>query len=249
VLCVETDIFQLLRANGLEGAKTDVEGNGFNLNPLCFELVEDFRCEMEPSSRGGSASNFMGEDGLIAVAVFEVVVPMNVRRERHVSYFVEDGVEVQGRRETQGAFPELCRCQDFSFEEGLGLIRGMKEKALTGLDLAAGADEGGPVAGGKLLREKDFDAARGVRRAGLRLLATGAGCVEPGGKNAAVVEDQQIAGVQDLGKIAKKIVVVAARGAVENQHPAAAANGRWRLGDQLFGEVEMEVGYSHSMSF
>src|ERR1700674_5748266 len=107
----------------------------------------------------------------------------------------------------------------------------MKEKVLTGLDLTAGAEEGGPVAVSKLLREKDFDAASGVRRAGLRLLATRASCVEASGKNAAVVEDQQIAGVQDLGKITKKIVVVAASGAVEDQHAAAAANSRWRLGD------------------
>ena len=231
MLCVETDVFQLLRPNGLEGAKSDVEGNGFNLNPLCFELVENLRSEVKASGRGRGASDLMGEDSLIAVAVFEVVVPMDVRRERHVAYFVEDGMEVRGRRETQSAFAELCRCQDLSFEKGLGLINGMEEQALTGLDFAARANEGGPLVRGKLLREKDFNAASRVWRAGLRLLATGANCIESSRKNAAIVEDQQIAGVQNLGEIAKKIVVVAAGGAVEDQHAAATANGRWRLGD------------------
>ena len=116
-----------------------------------------------------------------------------------------------------------------------------------GLDLAAGTDESGPVVGGKLLGEKDFDAASGIGRAGLRLSAAGAGGVEAGGENAAIVEDEEVAVAQDSGEIAKKKVVVVAGVPVEQQHAAGAANRRWGLGDQLFGKVEMEVGYAHSM--
>ena len=52
-----------------------------------------------------------------------------------------------------------------------------------------------------------------------------------------------------MREIAEKIVVVVAGGAIDDQHAAGAANGRWGLGDQLFGEIEIEVGYEHSMSF
>jgi len=79
MLCVKTDVFQLLRPNGLEGAKSDMEGNGFNLNPLCFELVENLRSEVKASGRGRGASDLMGEDSLIAVLIFEAVIPMDVR--------------------------------------------------------------------------------------------------------------------------------------------------------------------------
>jgi hypothetical protein len=98
-----------------------------------------------------------------------------------------------------------------------------------------------------LLGEKDFDAAGGVRGAGLGVPAAGAGGVEAGWKDAAVVEDEEVAGAEDFGEIAEKKVVVVAGVAVEEEHAAGAANGRWGLGDELFGEVEMEVGYTHSM--
>ena len=71
-----------------------------------------------------------------------------------------------------------------------------------------------------------------------------AGGVEAGGDYAAVVEDQQVAGTQEFGQIAKKIVLVGAGGTVEDEHAAGAANRWWGLGNQLFGEVEIEVGYA-----
>jgi hypothetical protein len=77
-----------------------------------------------------------------------------------VAYFVEDSVEVRNRGEAEGAFAEVGGGEDFGFEDDLIFV--VEEEAFAGLDLAAGADEGGPVAGGKLLGEKDFDAAGGV---------------------------------------------------------------------------------------
>jgi hypothetical protein len=98
-----------------------------------------------------------------------------------------------------------------------------------------------------LLGEKDFDAASGVGGAGLGVLAADAGSVEAGREDAAVVEDEEVAGVEDFREIAEKKIVVVAGAAVEEEHAAGAANSRWGLGDELFGEVEMEVGYTHSM--
>jgi hypothetical protein len=49
--------------------------------------------------------------------------------------------------------------------------------------------------------------------------------------------------------MAEKIVAVVAGGAVEDEHSAGAANRRWGLGDELFGEVEMEVACAHVRSF
>ena len=77
---------------------------------------------------------------------------------------------------------------------------------------------------------------------------TGARGVEAGGNDAAVVEDEEVARLQKMGEIAKKIVLVGAGGPVDDEHAAGAANRRWGLGDQLFGQVEIEVGYEQIRS-
>jgi hypothetical protein len=38
--------------------------------------------------------------------------------------------------------------------------------------------------------------------------------------------------------------VVVSGGPIEDEHAAGAANRRWGLGNQLFGEVEIEIGYA-----
>jgi len=91
----------------------------------------------------------VGEDGLVAVAVFFAVFSVDVGGEGHVAYFVEDGEEVGSGGEAEGALAEVCGGCDFSFEDGNIFV--VKEEALAGLDFAAGADEGGPVVCGKLL--------------------------------------------------------------------------------------------------
>ena len=76
----------------------------------------------------------------------------------------------------------------------------------------------------------------------------GAGGVEPRGDDATVVEDEEIARSQKTREVTEKTVLVGTRFTVENKHPAGAANRRWGLGDQLFGKVEIEVGYEQIRS-
>jgi len=159
VLCMEAYVFQRFSADWLEGSKTNVQRDGFNLDAVCFELAKDLRGEVQASRWSSGAANFIGEDGLIAVAILEAVVPVNVRGERHVAYFIEDGVEVECRSEAQSTLAELSGGQNFSFEYRFALARFVEEETLAGLDLAAGADECGPVVRSNVLREKNFDAA------------------------------------------------------------------------------------------
>jgi hypothetical protein len=114
-----------------------------------------------------------------------------------------------------------------------------------GLYLAAGADEGGPLVRAELLGEEDLNTAGGVRRAGLRISAAGAGGVEARGDDAAVVEDEEVAGVEELREVAEKVIAILACVAVEDKHATGAADGRRRLRDEFFGKVEMEVGDAH----
>ena len=50
------------------------------------------------------------------------------------------------------------------------------------------------------------------------------------------------------GRSAKSVVGVGAGGAVEDEHAAGAADGGRSLGDEVFGEVEVEVGDAHWVS-
>jgi hypothetical protein len=162
-----------------------------------------------------------------------------------VADLFEDGLEVGRGGEAEGAFAEVSGGEDFGFEERLGFVGGVEEKALAGLNLAAGTNQGGPVLSSEVLGEEDFDAAGGVGGVVLRLLAAGAGGVEASRDDSAVVEDQEVAGAEDLGEVAEVIVLILAGLAVEDEHAAGASDG-WRgLGDEFFREVEMEVGYVH----
>ena len=79
----------------------------------------------------------------------------------------------------------------------------------------------------------------------LRLQA-GAAAVKAGGKDAAAVEDEQVARANHIGEISELSIFIPAGSAREVQHAGAAAVGKRLLRDQLFREVKVEVRYQHS---
>ncbi len=139
-------------------------------------------------------------------------------------------------RELEQALAELAALEDFGFERD-GASGRREDEALADGDFAAGADERAPliVAGG--FGEHDFDAAGGL----FAFAAKSAARVEARGNDAAVVEDEQIAGAQVRAKAGEKVVVQAPVSAVHDQHAAGAALGGRLLRDQLFGQIVVEV--------
>jgi hypothetical protein len=248
VLGVEMDVSEILGADRLKGSKTYVEGDGFDLDAALTELIKNFGSEVKTGGRSGGRSGFVRVHRLIAFAVFRAVVAMDIRRQRHVADLFEDGLKIGRRREAEGALAELSGGKNLGGEQRLGFVRSVEVKVLAGLDLAAGTDESRPVISSKRLGQQDFDASAGEGRALLRAQA-GTGSVEAGRDDAAVVEDEEVAGTKDLGKIAEEIVAVFSRLPVEEEHAAGASNRRRRLGDQFFGEIEMEIGYTHRFYF
>jgi len=75
----------------------------------------------------------------------------------------------------------------------------------------------------------------------------GAGGEEACGEDAGVVEDEEIAGVQEGWEVREEIVVEGAGCAVEDEHTASAAEVWWSLRDEVFGEVEVEVSDAHTV--
>ena len=94
MLGVEVNIFHIFCADGLESSKANVESDGLDLYSLLFQLVENFCREVQAGSGGGGRARFMREDCLVAVAVLWAVLSMDVRREGHVTYFVDDSGKI-----------------------------------------------------------------------------------------------------------------------------------------------------------
>ena len=69
--------------------------------------------------------------------------------------------------------------------------------------------------------------------------------VKARGKNAAAVEDQQVAGAEKSRKVSEFSVLEPAGKARDMQHTRTAAHGKGLLRDQFFRQVEIEVGNQH----
>ena len=54
--------------------------------------------------------------------------------------------------------------------------------------------------------------------------------------------------MEKLRQVAEEVVAILAGVTVEDEHAAGAADRRGRLRDELFREIEMEVGYAHGFS-
>ena len=69
---------------------------------------------------------------------------------------------------------------------------------------------------------------------------------EPGAHHARVVEDQQVAGAQEPGKVRELEIPGDRIGRLQGEQAGGPALGQWALGDQLWGEVEAEIGAVHA---
>ena len=121
-------------------------------------------------------------------------------------------------------------------------------ECLTGLNFFGGADEGAPVVVafgvGEVFGEEDLDKAARLGRVVLCVQA-GASGVEARGKDARVVEDEEIAGREELREIGEELVGEDAGGAREREHAGCAARGGRVLRDELGREVVVEFGDEH----
>src|SRR5438045_9466506 len=72
---------------------------------------------------------------------------------------------------------------------------------------------------------------------------------EARGQHAGVVEDEQVAGAQQLGQVGETAVLDRARRAVEHEQPARAALRERRLRDQLARQFVVEFASQHGAKF
>ncbi len=146
---------------------------------------------------------------------------------------------------------------EFGAGEDLGLqfVVLAEEDAFADADLAAGANQAFPIVGigGELAGEQNLDAAVekitgcGIARTERLSADACAAAIEPGRKDASIVEDDEIAGVQQLGEVAEEAIGIFAAGTLQMEHAGTVAGGKGFLGDEFGGKVEVEIGNPHSV--
>jgi hypothetical protein len=148
---------------------------------------------------------------------------MDVRGERHVAGGFELGVEVAGAVQANEALTA-----DAGFED-LGFQRRGDDDADAFVEVAAGADEGGPVGAVLALgaEEEDLDVAVVARFA----------AEEAGGKDAGVVDGETVAGAEVGGEVAEGAIFQGAGRAMDDEHAGGGAVREGLLSDQLVRQV------------
>lgn len=133
------------------------------------------------------------------------------------------------------ALAECCSRDDL----GLEFVVLAEIKMLADGDLAAGADEAFPVVRilAELAGQKDLDApvkevpGCGIVRAERLRLQTCAPAVKAGGKDASIVEDDEVAGPEEIGEFAELAVLESAGLSREVQEAGRSSVRKRLLGD------------------
>lgn len=251
-------IFNAIDADRLKSAEANVKGDLNSFDAAGADAIENRLGEVETGGGRGDGAARLGVDGLITLAIGGGIGASDVGRKRDVADAIEDVVEVGDRvggvpdwMKTDVAFTEGSAGDDF----GLQLVLFAEEQVLADIDFAAGTNQALPIVGlgGKLAGKQDLDASvkiaagGGVAAAdGLRA-ETSAAPVEAGGKDAGVIENDNIVGAEEIGQIAKMAVMELAGIAMQVQHAGTVASGGRFLGDELFGKMEVEIGNQHGL--
>ena len=165
---------------------------------------------MKWKSGGGSGdgSALAGVDGLVALAVGGRIVAGDVGRQRDVADLFDAGEEVVDGGEADVALAEFAAGDDLGLE--FVVVRRRRRCSPTPI-LRPGRTRHSHSLGSslQLAGQQDFDAAakeiarRGIVRADGLGFEAGAASIEAGGKYARVVEDDEIAGAEEIGEIAE----------------------------------------------
>jgi hypothetical protein len=189
----------------------------------------------------------LGINGLVALAIAEGIRPLDIRREGDVADAIESGEEVVvltlGGLKADVALAEFPSAQDLGLQFAEIAIALAKEQAFADADLAAGPNQTFPIVGlgVELVAEQNLDAA------GEDIAGAFAASIEPRWKDAGVVENQQIAGLQQVRKVAEPAVGMAAAGSLQIEHAGFVASGEGFLGNEVVGKMEVEVGNQHGV--
>ena len=212
-----------------ERSKADVKKHWNDIDSLFPDAVKEFRRKVQAGRRRRRASVRFGINRLVPVAVLQPF--MDIRRERHLSEFIQDLLEDPIPGETDRSAPVLPdtqnRCLQFSFP---------KDELRTGLCPFPGFQNHFPVRQVQPLQQKELNcAARFCLHA-----------VKPGRNDSCFIDDQHIPRIQILNDIPENPVLNGVLFPV-NHHQAGTVPGINRfLCNQFLRQVIIEITGLHS---
>jgi len=244
-------IFDALDADGLKSSQADVQGYIDSLDLALADAVEDFPREMKASGGGCHRSTLLRIDRLIPLTIMGGIRTRDIRREWNVADAVKGSEEIDDGLKTDAAQAEFRAGEDL----GLQFIPLAEKQAFAHADFAAGPNQAFPIVGlgGELVGQENLDAAaeeiacRRIVRADRVGAGAFAAAIEPRWKDAGVVENEQVAGLQELREMAEQAVGTAAGGSLQVEHAGTIASGKRFLGNEVVGKMEVEVGNQHGL--
>ena len=174
-----------------------------------------------------------GEHGLVALVIGQLVCPLYVWRQRHVSVLAHEtfhGRAVHARELDQAdavrqAVPDPDR-------DAAHLHRGPRRELLPGPDKRAPQ----PRARRLRVQQQDLGGSASGPPCGIAARAE-----QSRGQHAAVVDDQAITRPDEARQVGDRAVGPGACPPVDRQHAAVAAPGERALGDQPLGQFVVEI--------
>ena len=179
-----------LGGHRLESADADVQGDECAFDAAPVELLQELLREMQAGRGSGDRSGFTSPDGLVARAVLGSIGACDVGRQGHMPERVEMRLDLL--RELDGVPPVLLLADDDRFDLGA------EEQAHADPGLAPGPRQAMPSPRSDLFDQQQLDEAAGVRRP---TAGRDSPREEPRRNHLRVVEDHQIAGVENLGQV------------------------------------------------
>jgi hypothetical protein len=242
-------LFDRPNPDRLKSSETDVERDFRDFDSSVAQSGEDFRREVQAGGGRGNRASLARVYRLVALPISSPIGARNIRRQRNMAEPFDYAEKVNHGREPDSALPERAPAGHFRLQ----IARLTEVELLSHSNLAPGTHEALPLIriSTGLPREQDFDSPvqevsrGGIVRANWVRPRTLAPAIEPGRKDASVVEHNQIIGPKQRRQVAEAAVCQRPCIAVEVQHPRSTPVGERFLRNPLFRKVEVEIRNKH----
>ena len=231
-LGVDAVLAHVLGLDRPERAGAHVQDELGALDAALAQALEESGGEVEAGGRGGHGARLAGVDRLVPIPVRGRVRAADVGRQGHVAVPLEGrlGVEAveekadaaQGRRRVAGRGRPRLGALDPDAQARPDVDDDPRPQA------SAGAHHGLPEVRLEAPHEQD-----------LGLATARPAAEEAGGKDAAAVRDEKVAGAEELREIGKGAVLEGAGRALEHEQPRGVPRGERLLRDELRRQLEV----------
>jgi len=227
-------------AYGQKCAIAHMQGDGGYCNLARGKTPQQSWRKMKPRRWRGNGAFVFGIDGLILIAIRQMRLgPLNIGRQGRDANLFYNVAKVALEEKPQPVTAMLAR-------NDLGVYILVEKKRHAGPWGFGCFDQAVKFQ----WRMRGVDRAREIQNQYFSLAAGGLAPDKPTGNNGGIVDDHQVAGLQEAVNFIKIMMLPAIAPAVKNQQPASIALGARLLGNQLRRQVIIVIGQrKHRISF